>query len=250
MTVETATPPAADVNEVAAWDEAHRFTPAPRHRRRLLLKLMSRLEFSDILDAGCAQPYLLAEAVARFGVPGHGCDLSPQVVAANRQALPGCEFHTLDLARQTWPGRRRFDLVVCSEVLEHLHAWREGLENVVRMARKHILITVPGGPLRAMDRRVGHVQHFDGIELVGALEGLGCRVEHVASWGWPLHTAYKAAISRLAPERLYDAFSGASRYGLGKRAVSEALYRLFFLNDLSRRGHQWVLHARAPELSM
>src|SRR5947209_2086163 len=46
-------------NVVADWDDAHRYTPAPRHRRRLILKWVSGLDFADVLDAGCAQPYLL-----------------------------------------------------------------------------------------------------------------------------------------------------------------------------------------------
>jgi SAM-dependent methyltransferase len=235
------------VDEVASWDDAHRYTPAPRHRRRLLLRIMDRLHFEDVLDAGCAQPFLLAEAVRRYGVAGFGCDLSARVVGANRTALPSCEFRDMDLTREVWPDGRRFDLVVCSEVLEHLSDWREGLANVVRMARRHVLITVPGGPLRAMDEKVGHVQHFQGPELTGALEALGCTVERVARWGWPFHSAYKAAISALAHERLYDCFSGGRAYGPGQRIASEVLYGLFFLNDLSGRGHQLIVQARAPE---
>jgi hypothetical protein len=234
------------VDEVAAWGDNHRYTPAPRHRRRLLLKLMDRLDFDDVLDAGCAQPFLLAEAVRRYGVPGFGCDLSPRVIDANRAALPACAFRELDLTREVWPGGRQFDLVVCSEVLEHLDGWRDGLANVVRMARRHVLITVPGGPLRAMDRKVGHVQHFEGPELTGALEDLGCSAVRLARWGWPFHSAYKAAISALGADRLYASFSGPRRYGPGKLAVSELLYRLFFLNDLTGRGHQLIALARAP----
>ena len=46
-------------NVVAQWDDAHRYTPAPRHRRRLILDLLAGLDFADCLDAGCAQPFLL-----------------------------------------------------------------------------------------------------------------------------------------------------------------------------------------------
>ncbi len=166
------------------------------------------------------------------------------MIDANRHVLPHCEFRTLDLTCEVWPATRQFDLVVCSEVLEHLAAWREGLANVVRMSNRHVLITVPSGPIRAMDRKVGHVQHFQGPELVAALESFGCRVDSAFTWGWPFHSAYKAAISRLSPERLYESFSGGERYGFGKKAVSELLYRLFYLNDLGRGGYQLIVQAR------
>jgi hypothetical protein len=232
-------------NDVANWGDAHRYSPAPRHRRRLLLRWIERLDFADVLDAGCAQPFLLQEILARHTVAGFGCDLSEPVIEANRALLPDCSFRTLDLTAETWPGGRRFDLVVCSEVLEHLGDWRAAVGNLARMTRKHLLITVPGGPLRAMDRTVGHLQHFHGAELIGEIERHGCRVVHRCNWGWPMHSLYKAAISAVSPAAVYDAFSGGTPYGPGKRALSELLYGLFFVNDCTHRGHQILIQARA-----
>ena len=236
----------ADLDAVASWDDAHRYTPAPRHRRRLLLKMMKDLYFEDVLDAGCAQPFLLKEIVAEFDVKGYGCDLSERVLEGNRKVAPDCEFRALDLSKDVWPEGRQFDLVVCSEVLEHIDLWKDALANVVRMARNEILITVPGGPLRAMDRKVGHFRHFEGPELIEALEAFGCRVDPLISWGWPVHSAYKSAISRVAPDQLYGAFSGGTGYGIGKKLASELLYRVFFINDMFRGGHQLIVHAKVP----
>jgi hypothetical protein len=128
-------------------------------------------------------------------------------------------------------------------VLEHIPEWQTAVANLVRMARKHLVITVPSGPIRVMDRMVGHHQHFQGPELVAALEAHGCTVRRVFRWGFPVHSLYKSLISCLAPDRLYTAFTGEQRYGPGKRFVSELLYRLFFLNDLFRGGNQLLLHA-------
>ena len=230
-------------NVVTGWDDAHRFTPAPRHRRRLILNLLDGLEFTDCLDAGCAQPFLLKAIVERFGVAGFGCDVADQVMAQNAEALPACAFQVLDLTRETWPGGRQFDLVVCSEVLEHLADWKAAVANLVRMARKELLITVPSGPIRAMDRMVGHLQHFKGPELTAALEENGCEVRQVRYWGFPCHTLYKTMISTLSPARVYTAFGG-ERYGPGKRLLSHALYGFFFLNDLFGSGYQLFVHAR------
>src|SRR4051812_33133193 len=84
-------------NVVAAWDDAHRCSPAPRHRRRLVLKWVAGLTFADCLDAGCAQPYLLHEIVRRHGCRGYGCDISDRVMDQNRDDPFGCEFRQLDL---------------------------------------------------------------------------------------------------------------------------------------------------------
>ena len=235
---------ANEKNVVAHWDDAHRYTPAPRHRRRLLLRMIADLNIKDCLDAGCAQPYLLQEVVRRFEVAGFGCDISDEVMAANQQQLPNCQFMALDLSREVWPGGRQFDLVVCSEVLEHIPEWRLALSNLVRMSRQYLLITVPGGRIRPMDRMVGHCQHFQGPELVSALRDNGCSVMQVRRWGFPLHSLYKVLISQVAPEKLYNSFSGV-RYSLFQRALSHALYLLFYLNDFSNAGDQLIVLARA-----
>jgi SAM-dependent methyltransferase len=230
-------------NVAADWDDAHRYTPAPRHRRRLVLGLLRDLDFADCLDAGCAQRFLLDAVVGRFPVKGFGCDVSDAVIDANRRARPDCEFAVLDLTRQTWPEGRTFDLVVCSEVLEHIPDWRNAIANLVRMARKHLVITVPSGPIRQMDRLVGHHQHFAGPELAAALQEHGLTVKKVARWGFPVHSRYKGLISAVAPDRLYSSFSGGKKYGPLKRLFSEALYGLFFVNDLFRGGNQLLVHA-------
>jgi hypothetical protein len=229
-------------NVAADWDDAHRYTPAPRHRRRLVLRLLQGLQFADCLDAGCAQRFLLESIVERFGVAGFGCDISDVVIEANRRARPDLAFRVLDLTRETWPGRQ-FDLVVCSEVLEHIPDWPNALANLVRMTGRHLVLTVPSGPVRSMDRLVGHHQHFRGPELTAVLAEHGLCVVAVRRWGFPVHSLYKALISRLSPARLYGSFSGR-RYGGAKKALSEILYRLFFVNDLFAGGCQLLVHAR------
>jgi hypothetical protein len=231
-------------NVVAGWDDAHRYTPAPRHRRRLVLNWLSKLDFDNCLDAGCAQPFLLHDIVERFGVAGFGCDISDEVIARNREQMPGCGFEVVDLVREGWPGGRQFDLVVCSEVLEHLTDWRAAVANLVRMTRKELVITVPSGRIRTMDQLVGHLQHFAGPELCGVLEENGCTIVRTRLWGFPVHSLYKNLISALSPARLYTSFSGGQKYGLGKRVFSEVLNGFFYVNDLFRGGCQLLVHAR------
>jgi hypothetical protein len=234
---------ANETNVVAAWDDAHRYTPAPRHRRRLILQMLEGLDFADCLDTGCAQPFLLKEIIGRHGVAGYGCDISNQVMEENQRALPEAEFLVMDLTKEAWPNGRQFDLVICSEVLEHIPNWQDAAATLAKMARKHLVVTVPSGPLRTMDRLVGHHQHFRGPELVADLERNGLQVRQIRYWGFPFHSLYKALISQLSPARVYGSFSGGGTYGWTKRTVSALLYWLFFANDLWRSGNQLLMHA-------
>ena len=234
------------VNVVHGWDEAHRLSPAPRHRRRLVVDMVRRLGIADVLDAGCGQPYLLAALKDELGIDAYGCDISDRTMEDTEGSPVAREFRVLDLSKEVWPGRR-FDIVICSEVLEHIPDWPAAVANLDRMARRYVLITVPTGKVRTMDRMVGHTQHFAGPELIAALGAAGCRPLEVRRWGFPLHSLYRILISSQA-DRVYDAFSGEGGGGYGRmqRVVSEALYRAFFLNDPFRTGDELIVLARAP----
>lgn len=231
-------------NVVHGWDEAHRISPAPRHRRRLVVDMVAGLDVRDCLDAGCGQPYLLEALRERLGIETFGCDLSDSTMEENRGNPVAREFRVLDLSKEVWPGRT-FDLVISSEVLEHIPDWPAAVANLARMARKYVLITVPTGKVRAMDRMVGHTQHFAGPELVAALGAAGCWPLSLRRWGFPFHSLYRIAISSQA-DRIYDGFSGNREYGRAQRVISSGLHKLFYANDLFRTGDELIVLARAP----
>ena len=234
-----------DRNLAVQWDDSHRYTPTSRHRRRLLMNVLRKLEFRDCLDAGCAQPYLIEEIVQRFGVQGYGCDVSDECMAANRRRSPHIQFEPLDLAVEAWPGGRQFDLVVCSEVLEHIRDWEAALANLVKMTRKYLLITVPGGQLRAIEQMLGHYRHYKGPELLEALHRNGITDARLRYWGWPFYDLYKYLISRAAPEKLYNSFcTGQKKYSLAQKLVAHVLTGLFYCNDLTNAGDQLIVLAR------
>lgn len=222
------------------WEDAHLYSPAPRHRRRLILNWVLRLQSKSVLDAGCAQPYLLQEIERRCHIPVFGCDFSERVIQRNRSAFPQMEFEVVDLSGGSWPGGRLFDLVICSEVLEHIDRWQDALGNVAGMATRHLLLTAPSGKVYPIDRHIGHYRHFAGPELEREVKSLGFHIVRTRHWGFPVHSLYKMAINLVDPIAIYDGFAEGT-YGLFKRTLSAMIYRAFFINDLFRSGGLYML---------
>jgi hypothetical protein len=228
--------------QTARWDDAHRWSPAPRFRRKIILSLLGRLRFDSLMEVGCAQPYLLAEIARRF--PGRhlaGADIAAPVIEHNRRLFPSIEFQRIDI--QTDRLGRAYDVVICSEVLEHLPDYAAALRNLRTSGLKHLIVTVPASPLFPIDRHVGHVRHFPGRVLEHSLEAEGFRVLRSWQWGFPFHTLYKLLINKIDPDAFVRAFS-ESRYDLKKRLLSEVIYGVFHLN-LYRLGWQKIVLASA-----
>jgi SAM-dependent methyltransferase len=225
------------------WKEMHHYSPAPRYRRRLILNHLKKLKFTNCLDVGCAQGYLIQEIANTFLVTGYGCDVSTQVIQENIYNIPACEFSVLDIEKASWPNQRQFDVVVSSEVVEHISDWKTAIKHLTAMTKHHLIITVPGGVMRTIDRKVGHVRHFKGDEIKHAIEihGFECQVKRI---GFPFHSLYKRLINFIMPDKIYDQFSGIKPYTFTQKFISTILYYSFYLNDFFNHGEQLMIFAK------
>jgi cyclopropane fatty-acyl-phospholipid synthase-like methyltransferase len=241
--------PAETATIVAGWTDAHVYSPAPRHRRRLMLEWLKPLEFSTLLDAGCAHAdFLRALAPVRPATKLYGCDLCRELMEHNSVAIPGIGFATVDLTKEPFPGVAKFDMVVTSEVLEHIEDWQLALRNLLTYTNRYVLVTVPAGKRYAIDQRIGHFKHYTIKEVADVVESEGFKVIKARYWGFPFHTLYKWSINAFSPEKIYSAF-GERPYGPFKKAFCHFLYALFYINDLfPSGGGQLMLLAERPRL--
>jgi len=98
-----------------------------------------------VVDAGCGTGHLLYYLKEKLGFQkATGLDFSPEAIKIAKKLFPFFDFYEFDIYKG-WNGK--FDLVFCTEVLEHLLYPEEALVNLIAMMNENrkILITVPNG---------------------------------------------------------------------------------------------------------
>jgi 2-polyprenyl-3-methyl-5-hydroxy-6-metoxy-1,4-benzoquinol methylase len=217
----------------AFWEETPDFTrhnPGARHRRRLILECLGSERFASVLDVGCGNGELLAllhGAHPEVSVLA-GADLSPDQIARNRARLPAMEFSALDVQKDRLD--RTFELVVCSEVIEHLDDQRNAVKNLTSMVAPggRLVLTCPTGTMYPTERHFGHVRHPGAAELETWAHDAGLEVASLWNWGWPTYRLLKWATNVDAEWALKNFASGS--YSVGAKLLSGGLYWLNFLN--------------------
>ncbi len=132
---------------------------------RQLVKLVKQVAPASILDVGCGEGYTLA-ALRAAGIEAAmtGIDLSADAIAKARQRLPGEVTLSVGDARELHASAAaRFDLVIMTEVLEHLDEPARMLPILAGLSRGPVILSVPWEP------------YFRGLNFL--------RGTHLARWG-------------------------------------------------------------------
>ncbi len=123
----------------------------------------AELRPASTVDLGCGSGHLLRALLDRLPeARALGVDHASSGIDVARKLVPEARFMVGDLYRLNPP--ERFELVLCTEVLEHLTRPREGLERIVewRAEGGRVAITVPDG---AWDAFEGHANFWSEDEL-------------------------------------------------------------------------------------
>lgn len=137
------------------------------------------------LDIGSNTGYN-TEAARRLGCEAHGLEVNPGTIAIARRLFPGCHFHEQSLEQLAATGAK-FDLVYCSEVIEHVpdpHSFSAALAAVTGPGGTLFITTpdaahwrVPADPLAWSEViPVQHLRLYDRANLERLLGEHGFRV--------------------------------------------------------------------------
>ncbi|HEU5085978.1 MAG TPA: class I SAM-dependent methyltransferase [Roseiflexaceae bacterium] len=150
--------------------------PALRNLSDVVIGLLAGLH-GRVLDLGCGTGRLACElAAAGFSVDG--IDVEERAVQIGRRIVAqrnlDVHLYTGDVHDPTHPvAAGGYDVVVCTEVLEHVGPWRELLVRAGELLRPGgtLVVSVPRDPHQysVLDTYAGHVRRFRDEELIAAL---------------------------------------------------------------------------------
>ena len=115
-----------------------------------ILRTLAGLRFDSLLDVGGAEGYKAALIREVFGCQVRSADLSAEACRRAKE-IYGIDGEPVDIHRLPYDDGS-FDVVLCSETLEHVPGYESATAELLRVARKAVVITVPHDSPRTIER--------------------------------------------------------------------------------------------------
>jgi 2-polyprenyl-3-methyl-5-hydroxy-6-metoxy-1,4-benzoquinol methylase len=237
--------------------ESAQYHPANRFRYWLIgLRLKRYLKPGmSLLDMGCGHGGLLLRLKedypeSRFA----GCDVSRQVIGFNQSRELGIVFFEADVAAPDCidraaeaMGRRGFDVVVSSEVIEHVENDGSLLRNAADLLAPggYLVLTTQSGPRYRVDLELlHHLRHYDRGALEQMVLSAGLEIVESFNCGFPVLTLQKIVANAMFDTVIRSAASSRRPSAL----VRLIMNIMFVLMKIAPKwsGPQIVIVARRP----
>ncbi len=245
--------PAAEIDD---WDqhwkqfgESSEMGPTPRYRSRLIRSMMNFLPPGTgvrFLEIGSGTGAFAEYFCSTYPQASYvGLELSQEGVDLSRQRVPRARFVQRNLLEPEVSGQF-FDYqathALCSEVLEHLEKPVELLRNASVYLKPgcRLIVTVPGGPMNAFYKHIGHRRHYSPRQLSDLLVRAGFEIESAFGAGFPFFDLFRLLLT-IRGEKLVSQVSGPP--SVLTRMAGSIFESLFRFNS-SRNGWQTFAIAR------
>lgn len=158
---------------------------------RTLVTLVKTLGPKTILDAGCGEGFTM-DRLSKNGIGDkiEGVEYSKDAILLGKKHFPNLIFKegsAYDLPYKD----NSFDLVVCTEVLEHLDEPRKALKELIRVSGKYVAVSVPNEPFFMLGNFIrgknlshfgndpGHINQWTIISFINFLKKNGLKTEKI-----------------------------------------------------------------------
>jgi ubiquinone/menaquinone biosynthesis C-methylase UbiE len=138
----------------------------------VLLDEVRKLKPKSILDVGCGEGFTLNKIKqANICKKLYGIEFLDVAIALGKKIHPTIPIRKADIYKIPYKDNS-FDLVICTEVLEHLEDPEKALLELKRVSSKYLILSVPNEPLFTIQRilrgknvlKLGnhpeHIQHW------------------------------------------------------------------------------------------
>lgn len=164
--------------------------------------LLSTIAFTDVFEAGCGEGHISSH-IHKFSesrnskIKVTGCDLSPRIIGLARNEFPQINFKVesiYDIKEEDFS----YDLVVACEVLEHLEYPEKALEELFRITKRFVLISVPREPIWSianfmrgkyllnLGNTPGHIKHWNRKEIIKLVSSNGKIIDVKSPFPWTM----------------------------------------------------------------
>ena len=233
------TPNEYDKIRIDEGDSGVDISPSARARFRHLFRLANLCSpMKYLLDYGCGTGAFMAYFCKQYAnkyldraLPKlTAIDFSQKAIdIANKRELP-VDYRCSDLAALS--DKAIYDLIICSEVLEHIQNDKGIIRNIWNLLRPegHVIISVPAQPSfwSRADEYSGHIRRYYLDEIASLFKGSGFKIVKVYYWGcWVYALFYKIVITKINPSIYRNRGSDT----LWRKMFSSILHYVFLLED-------------------
>lgn len=138
----------------------------------VLLQEIKVLNPESILDVGCGEGFTLEKLrLAKIGNHLEGVDFLDLAIELGKKDHPKLHLKQGSIYELDYKDNS-FDVVICSEVLEHIEDPLKGLQELMRVAKSYCVLSVPNEPLFML----GNLLRGKNVSR------LGNDIEHINHW--------------------------------------------------------------------
>lgn len=117
-----------------------------------IMQALSHLKFTSLLDIGGAEGYKAALARSIFDVDVRSVDLSGEACKRAKEIF-NVDGESVDIHQLPY-NDNEFDVVLCSETLEHVPDIQRATKELIRVCRKAVIITVPHESKEVIEKNI------------------------------------------------------------------------------------------------
>lgn len=173
-----------------------------------VFSLLKPLKIDSILDAGCGEGFTLVKLKrAKIGRKVQGIDTSADAIKLAKKHYPNLPIDKGSVYDLPYKDSS-FDLVIATEVLEHLDDPSKALSELKRVASRYVLLSVPNEPLftianflrgkylKNLGNHPEHINHWSKGEFRNFVKKSGLRVSTVKTpFPWTIVLAKKNGVN-------------------------------------------------------